>query len=133
MRTKKRTRRRMRKKSISLLLLAVAFALPVLAARKKPEPYVLLYGTVFRETGFTLPNADVIVVPDASSDTAAPKMKKMEAVSNGRGEFAFHLPTGNGRYIVKVSAKGYRSEEKPVTIQSEDRVDVTFQLDPESK
>jgi len=125
----------MRKRTgISLLLLATAFAVPVMAEKKKPpEPYVLLYGTVFRDTGLALPNADVMVVPDPSSDAAAPKVKKMEAVSNGRGEFAFHLPTGNGRYIVKVGAKGYRSEEKPVTIQGEDRVDVTFQLAPESK
>jgi len=124
----------MRKRTgTSLLLLAATLAFPGLAAKKKPEAYVLLYGTVFRETGFALPNAEVIVAPDASSDTAAPKVKKMEAVSNGRGEFAFHLPTGNGRYIVKVSAKGYRSEEKPVAIQGEDRIDVTFQLDPESK
>jgi Carboxypeptidase regulatory-like domain len=122
-----------KKTGISLLLLTAAFAFLAPAAKKKPDAYVLLYGTVFRETGFALPNAEVIVVSDRSSDSAAPKMKKMEAVSNGRGEFAFHLPTGNARYIVKVSAKGYRSEEKPVTVQGEDRIDVTFQLDPESK
>jgi len=122
-----------KKNGISLMLLAAAFALPVLAAKKKPEAYVLLYGTVFRDTGFALPNAEVIVVSDPSSGTAAPKTKKMEAVSNDRGEFAVHLPTGNARYIVKVTAKGYRSEQKPVTIQGEDRIDVTFQLDPESK
>jgi hypothetical protein len=37
------------------------------------------------------------------------------------------------KYLVKVSAKGYASQEKPVTVQGEDRIDLTFQLQPESK
>jgi hypothetical protein len=37
------------------------------------------------------------------------------------------------RYLVKASAKGFHSEEKPVTVQGEDRLDVTFQLHEESK
>lgn len=124
----------MRKRIGISLLLIVTCAVPVMAAKKKAaEGYVLLYGTVFRETGFALPNAAVIVLPDTSWDASAAKVKKLDGVSNGRGEFAFHLPAVNMHYIVKVSAKGYRSAEKPVTVQGEDRIDVTFQLDPESK
>jgi hypothetical protein len=130
-------RRKKRKKRIGISLLAVltaAFALPSLGAKKKAaEPYVLLAGTVFRETGFALPNAEVVVIPDPPPDAPRQKTKKLQAVSDARGEFAFRLPTGNMRYIVRVSAKGFRNEEKSVTVQGEDRLDVTFQLHEESK
>jgi len=130
-------RRRKRKKriGISLLLLAAAFALPGLGAKKKSaaEPYVLLEGTVFKETGFALPNAEVVVVPDPPPETPRPKLKKFETVSDARGEFAVRLPTGSMRYIIKVSAKGFHREEKSVTVEDQDRLDVTFQLHEESK
>jgi len=130
-------KRRKRKKriGISLLLLAAACALPGLADKKKAaaEPYFLLDGTVFREPGFALPNAEVVVIPDPPSDAAPVKVKKMQAVTDARGEFAFRLPTAPMRYLVKASAKGFHSEEKPVTVQGEDRLDVTFQLHEESK
>jgi hypothetical protein len=126
-------RRRRKKRIISLLMLAAAFALPGLGdKRKAAEPYILLDGTVFRESGFALPNAQVVVVPDPPPDTRQ-KVKKFEAVSDSRGEFAFRLPTTGTRYIVKVSAKGFRNEEKSVTVQGEDRLSVTFQLHEESK
>ena len=133
--TKKRKKRKKRSGISLLLLLAAAFALPCAAAKKKAaaEPYVLLDGTVFRENGFALPNAEVVVIPDPGPESAPAKLKKLQAVSDSRGEFAFRLPTLNMRYLVKVSAKGYRNETKPVTVQGEDRLDVTFQLQPESK
>jgi hypothetical protein len=127
MRKKKRT-------GISLLFLAAVLCLPGVAAKKKAlEPYVLLNGTIFRETGFALPNAEVVVIPDPESEAAAPKLKAMRAVSDVRGEFAIRLPTVAMRYLVKVSARGYRTETKQVTVQGEDRVDVTIQLHEESK
>ena len=129
-------RRKKRKRTgISLLLLAAAFIFPVEAEKKKPaiQPYALLEGTVFRETGLSLPNASIVLIPDPPPDTPSPKVKKLQAVSDARGEFAFRLPTASMRYTVKVSAKGYRSDQKSVTIQGEDRVDVTFQLHEESK
>ena len=132
----RRTRRRKKKRiGISLLILAAAFALPGLGAKKTsaPESYVLLEGTVFMETGVALPNAEVVVVSDPPPDTPRPKLKKLQTVSDARGEFAFRLPTGSMRYIIKVSAKGFHNEEKPVTVGDQDRVDVTFQLHEESK
>jgi hypothetical protein len=126
----------MRKRSgISLLILVAALTHPLPAAKRKAavEAYVLLDGTVFRETGFAMPNAEVVVIPDDQPDKSASKVKKMLAVSDGRGEFAFRLPTVNMRYVVKVSAKGYRSAEKPVLVQGEDRIDVMFQLQPEPR
>lgn len=132
MRTRMKTRKRT---GISLLLLGAASLLPpVQAAKKKaPEAYALLEGTVFRDTGFSLPDAEIVVIPDPSPDGPPLKIKKMQAVSDGRGEFAFRLPTASMHYRIRVTAKGYRSAEKAVTVQGEDRVDVTFQLQPESK
>ncbi len=130
-----RRRKRRKRIGISLLLLATAFFLPAEAAKKKAvlEPYALLAGTVFRETGFSLPNAEIVVIPDPLPDATPLKVKKLQTVSDARGEFALRLPAANMRYTVKVSAKGYRSEEKSVTVQGEDRLDVTFQLHEESK
>jgi hypothetical protein len=132
---KMRRRKRRKRTGISLLLLATAFLVPAEAAKKKAalEPYALLAGTVFRETGFSLPNAEIVVIPDPPPEATPPKVKKLQTVSDARGEFALRLPTANMRYTVKVSAQGYRSEEKSVTVQGEDRLDVTFQLHEESK
>ncbi len=128
-------RRKKKKRIISLLILAAAFALPGLGDKKKAaEPYFLLAGTVFQETGFALPNAEVAAIPDPAPDAPRQKVKKLQTVSDSRGEFAFRLPTGSMRYIIKASAKGFRTEEKSVTVQGEEgRLDVTFQLHEESK
>jgi hypothetical protein len=129
-------RRRRKTRIISLLLLAAASIAPVLGEKKKAgaDPYVLLAGTVFQETGFALPNAEVVVIEDPPPpDTKHSRAKKMQAVSDSRGEFALRLPVGNAHYTVKVSAKGFHSEEKSVTVQGEDRLDVTFQLHQESR
>jgi len=128
-------RRKRKKRIISLLILAAAFAFPSLGDKKKSlEPYFLLAGTVFQETGFALPNAEVVVIPDPAPDAPRQKVKKLQTVSDSRGEFAFRLPTASMRYIVKVSAKGFRTEEKSATVQGEEgRLDVTFQLHEESK
>jgi hypothetical protein len=135
MKMKMKRRKRKKKRSISLLLLAAAFVLPGIAAKKRapPEPYVLLDGTVFRETGFAFPNAEVVVIPDPAPDAQPPKVKRLQTVSDARGEFAFRLPLASMRYIVKVHAKGYRNKEKSVSVQGEDRLDVTFQLHENSK
>jgi Carboxypeptidase regulatory-like domain len=127
-------RRKRKKRIISLLLLAAAFALPGVADKKKAaEPYFLLDGTVFRESGFALPNAEVLVIPDPAAGSPPAKIKKMQAISNSRGEFAFRLPATPMHYVVRVSAKGYHNEEKPVTVEGEDRLDLTFQLHEQSK
>jgi len=124
----------MRKKiGISLAILFAATVLPLLGAnRKAPDTYIVLYGTVFRDTGFTLGGAEVAVIPD-DQESGGLKVKKMQAYSNSRGEFAFHLPAAPLSYTVRVTAKGFRPAEKTIKVNGEDRVDVTFQLQPESK
>jgi hypothetical protein len=131
----KRRKRRKKRIGISLLLLAAAFTLPALGDKKKTaEPYFLVAGTVFRESGFALPNADVVLIPDPPPDAPRTRIKKLQTLSDSRGEFAFRIPTAAMRYLVRVSAKGFESGEKPVTVEGQEgRVDVTFQLHEESK
>jgi hypothetical protein len=45
----------------------------------------------------------------------------------------FRVPASAMHYTLKVAAKSFQTQEKSVTVASEERVDVTFQLQPESK
>jgi len=105
------------------------------AAKKKaaPEAYGLVSGTVFQEKGFALPDADITLIPDPSADSAQIKVKKLQTVSDTRGEFVFRVPPASMRYKITVSAKGYQKQQKSTTIQGEEHIIVTFQLEPESK
>ena len=98
------------------------------AAGKKPEPYAVVAGTVFREDGFSLPGASVTLLPKD-----VPKGKKLEAVSDARGEFAFRVPAGAATYLVKAARKGFKPAEKEASVSGEGRVDVTLLLSAESK
>jgi len=124
----------MRRIGSSLVLLA-ALLLAAFAAekRKTVEPYALVAGTVFREPGFALPGAVVTVVPKPEEGQTQVKIKKLQAVSDARGEFALRVPPVAMRYTVRVTAKGYQSAEKEVSVRGEERTDATFELRLESK
>jgi hypothetical protein len=114
---------------------AIAGSLPAAEKPRKQKPvesYALVAGTVFREPGFALPGAEVILTaaPDAPSN--GPRVKKQKAATDGRGEFAFRVPPEGMKYVVMVSAKGMKNQEKTVSVQGEERVEVTFMLAPES-
>lgn len=129
-------RRKKRKKKIGISFLLLCALLPQLEAAKKKaeqESYAVVAGTIFRDPGFALPNAQVILLPDPRQEAPAGKIKKMQTVANSRGEFVFRVPPVSLRYIVKASAKGYQDQEKPVSVQGEDHVEVTFTLHEESK
>jgi len=98
------------------------------AAGKKPEPYAVVAGTVVREDGFSLPGASVTLLPKD-----VPKAKKLEAVSDARGEFAFRVPAGAASYVVKAVRKGFQPAEKEASVSGDGRVDVTLTLSAESK
>jgi len=127
--------KRKRRSGTSVVVLLLAGVLAAQAAKKKevPQSYALVAGTVFDQRGYALRNADITLVPDLPSGSVAAKVKKLQAISDGRGEFVFRLPPGSMQYIVKVAAKGYQPEQKSVSVEGEQRVDVTFQLEPESK
>lgn len=113
-------------------LIALAWMCSLLSSaggKKKPEPYAIIAGTVFQESGFSLRGANVVLTLQGD-----PKAKKLqEAVSDVRGEFAFHVPAKPAAYMVKASLKGYRPEEKQATVSGEERIDVTLTLVQESK
>jgi len=116
---------------VGALLLLALFPLAA-APKKKPvlETYALLSGSVFNDRGLALPDADVTIAPEAAQTT---KTKPLEAVSDARGEFVVRVPPGPANYIVAVRAKGFQSQRKSVAINDQERVEVTFQLERESK
>ena len=122
--------------SVLLALLLVAI-LPVAAAPKKkpaPDTYAVVSGSVFDSSGYALPGADATLAPDVQAPgVQAQKVKPIEAVSDARGEFVVRVPPGPMHYIVAVHAKGYQSQQKTVSVQDQERVEVTFQLERESK
>ncbi|HTS48773.1 MAG TPA: carboxypeptidase regulatory-like domain-containing protein [Bryobacteraceae bacterium] len=128
-------KKRKRRSGTSLVLLLLACVLPAESAKKKPVPqtYALVAGTVFEERGYALPSAGVTLIPDPQPGNGTVKTKKLEAVSDARGEFVFRLPPSPMQYTINVAAKGYQPARKSVSVQGEERVDVTFQLQPESK
>jgi hypothetical protein len=123
-----------RRRSINTFLrLAALGACAVLLAagdkKKSSEPDTVIAGTVFRDPGYALPEATVILVRRDD-----PKHKKLAEMStNLRGEFVIHVPATPDVYVVKASAKGFRAEEKEATVTGLDRVDMTFTLEPEKK
>ena len=122
-----------RTKTGSKLIVLLVCGLLSSAAGKKPEPYAVVAGTVFREDGFSLPGASVTLVPKDAPKKDAPKSKKLEAVTDARGEFAFRVPAGAAAYVVKAARKGFQPAEKEASISGEGRVDVTLILSAESK
>jgi hypothetical protein len=114
-------------------LLALVAPTAEAAKKRSPDAFALVSGTVFRESGYALPNAEVTLIPDAQPDGAPVKIKKMQALSDSRGEFVFRVPPAAMHYIVKVAAKGFQGQQKSVSVQAEERSEVTFQLEPESK
>ncbi|MEO8662137.1 MAG: carboxypeptidase-like regulatory domain-containing protein [Bryobacteraceae bacterium] len=117
---------------IALLCMAVMPAGEKPKRSKSSDVWAVLAGTVFREPGFALPGAKIVLEPDENKPKDV-KVKRQEFVSNSRGEFAFKVPAVPLRYTVSVTAGGYQGEKKQVEIQGEQRVDVYFQLKSEGQ
>ena len=130
--TRTTTRTRIGASFASLLMVAAAMLGPVLRGEeKKTSNYSVVAGTVFREPGFALPEAEVVLTPEPGQ-VALSKVKKMTFSTNNRGEFAFRVPAAAGRYTVAVRAKGYIHQQKTVDVTASDRSEVTFTLAAES-
>jgi len=131
-----RKKRKKRRIGISLLfLLAAVIPQGADAGDKKAnaESYASVGGSVFQESGFALPNALITLTPEPQAGDSAAKAKKIQAISDARGEFVFRVQADAQRYTIRVAAKSYQTQEKSVKVEGEGRVDVTFQLQPESK
>jgi Carboxypeptidase regulatory-like domain len=124
----------------SSVLLCLLLGLPWTAYADKKhkekadaEPYAVLAGSVFRESGYALPGAEVTISPDPRPGQVPVKIQNPRAISDNRGEFAFRVPTTAMRYTVKVKAKGFEPLQKSADVEGEVRVDVTLILPAVSK
>jgi hypothetical protein len=117
--------------SFAALLVTVLSLFPATApaGQKKPSAFGIVSGTVFRDPGYALTGARVVLFLRTD-----PKPKKLqEAVTNYRGEFLFHVPSGQATYLVRASSNGYHPEEKEAAIAGEERAEVSLVLSPENK
>ena len=138
---KKRTRKKTSGSSRFLhrSLIAIAFlvtllcpaALPAKKEKQKAAaaPFALIAGTVFRPPGFALPGAEVVIAPE-QTDVNGVKLKKAEVVTNFRGEFAVRVPPVPAKWRVDVKSSGYRPEQRFVSVEGEQRLDLSVVLEP---
>jgi Carboxypeptidase regulatory-like domain len=132
MKKKRKPRKRIGTSLTLLLAVLLAAFLPLAAApKKKPalDTYALISGSVFDDRGYALPGANVILAPESQPT----KANTIEMVSDARGEFVVRVPPGPMHYSATVHAKGYQSQRKTVSVEDQERVEVTFQLERESK
>jgi hypothetical protein len=136
MRTKKRTSGRvLAVKWACVVALAGVFAgsasMDAWAAEKKPkaaESLGVIAGSVFRETGFSFAGVEIVVVWEVDGK----KKKEWKGRSDARGEFAFRVPAGVGRYTVHVKAEGHAPEERAVEIGIDERRELSIRLQTET-
>jgi hypothetical protein len=138
---KKRTKKRTSGSSFvpGRLLIAIAFLVtllcPAALSEKKEKqkaaaaPFALIAGTVFRPPGFALPGAEVVIAPE-QREVNGVKLKKAEAVTNFRGEFAVRVPPVPAKWRVDVKSSGYRPEQRSVSVEGEQRLDLSIVLEP---
>ena len=116
-------------RALSFLLLA---GVTSVAAKEQPR-YALVYGSVFDDRGMAFRGARVVVTPLSPNRPGAAVVRgkpRWKAVSDARGEFAIRLPAGKGNYSIAVEAVGYGAPPQTVAMQSEERVDVLFRMEP---
>ncbi|HSZ60255.1 MAG TPA: carboxypeptidase-like regulatory domain-containing protein [Terriglobales bacterium] len=101
---------------------------------EKPQPYALIYGTVWDPDGHPLYGVKVKV----RRATDKPGKARWELYSNHTGEFAQRVPVGNADYIVWADLKGYKlasgktlkpGAEVTVHIDNDERADIGLHLD----
>jgi hypothetical protein len=125
--------------SCTLVTLAISVTLGLLPLslmstnkEKQAEPFALLIGTCFNEQGFSLQGAKVLVEL-VSEPVVKVKRKKWEMVSSPRGEFAVRLPAGQHTFRVTASKDGFKSVEKTVAFEGDERQDIVLSLEPEPR
>lgn len=99
-----------------------------MAVQRAEAPYVVIGGTVFDQRGFSLRGATLTAVLKGD-----PKAKKLQTVSDARGEFAFRVPAQSATWILRAAMKGFQAAENEASVDGKARTDVTFQLALESK
>jgi hypothetical protein len=101
---------------------------------RKPEPYALIFGTVWDPNGHPLYGVKVKIRRADDND----KKARWELYSNHTGEFAQRVPAGKADYIVWADVKGYKlpsgkklkaGSEVTAHIESDERSDIGIHLD----
>lgn len=105
---------------LQFVLLAATSSLVAKAA----DEYGLVFGTVYRPSGHAFAGVEVVLQSEAGG-------KPQKTKTSPRGEFTFRVPAKPQRYTVSVKAPGHKAESKPVEIQGDERVDLSFLLDAE--
>ncbi len=100
--------------------------------QKENQPFALLMGSCFNERGFSLPGVAILVELKSEAPPKA-KKRKWEMVSSPRGEFAVRLPTGSNTFLVTAAKKGFKTLDKSVVFQQDERQDIIFNMEPASE
>jgi len=115
---------------LAVLLLSVAGFVPPLggapdAPQKRPRPCqrFLIFGTVFEESGFLLPGAEVRV------RRAGEKKVRWRQTSDRRGEFAACVPPG-AEYELTVTARGFEEQSRRIDARTGNREDLVVRMKP---
>lgn len=103
---------------------------PLLAAGA--DPYAVVAGTAFREPGFALPGAEIVLTV-LQAPPVKKKPKEQRTHSDARGEFSFRVPAGAARYRLSVSAPGFQTQQKEIAVAADERVDAYFELKAASR
>ena len=98
-------------------------------ARDASAPFAMIAGTVYRPPGFAMPGAEVIITPEAT-ESGGGKVKKVETVTDARGEWVVRVPPVPAKWRVDVKIKGYRPEQRSVSVTGEQRIDLSIILEP---
>ena len=124
--TKSRRKMKTSSRAVSLLLLSLVSA-ALFAADKKPQPYALIYGTVYG------PDARPVEGVHVRIRKKDDKKPKYEQYSDRRGEFAQRVPVGPADYVIYADLKGNKTKLKPgkeaaVHIDGDERQDISLHL-----
>lgn len=104
-------------------------ALGLCAADKKaPAEPSIVAGTVFREPGFALADAEVKLFVKAAPE-GVKVLKVQKTRSNFRGEYSFNVPAAKAEYVIRVKAPGFVPHEKFVVLGGDpERIEIYVTL-----
>jgi len=115
-----------------LALLGFAGAAPARGSAPPDQP-ALIAVSVFRDPGFALPRATVIlttVKPPEGRKSAKPQ----RVTTDAHGEYVFRLPPKPATYTIRAEAPGFAPLEKTIELSGgPERQDAYLTLKPESK
>lgn len=94
--------------------------------RLEDKPYAVIRGAVFHGSGYTLPNATVII-----ERIDGVKKFEQETISQEGGEFAFRLKPEKAKYRITATARGFQPASIEVEIDSDEARNVALTLQPD--